>query len=816
MTATVSRRDTGRIVFVVPLVTFALGVLAAGAIWSRESDQAGQRDLQAATQVATELGQAASSTVDGLRGASAMVADDREVSGPELAAFADSMARRSDLRTVAHVVLVPDADRAAYEQEHGFEISEIGPDGTLVRAAPRAEYAAVTAVEWDDPSIIPSYGLDLRADPLRAEALAAAEDSGLPSLSPPLSFTRTGRLGYMSVVTLTRPDGEVVGYLTGSFAVDDVVAAAREHVDASTEIAVFDDGVRIAGDLEDGARAQLDVGGRTLDVRADEGTPVNLWPALAVAVGAVLASVALTLAIRGLRRSERAASLLAEHLDTERAQAMRLADLGRELTAVGTRAEVITLLETALPDVTAADETTVAFVDGALLRPTAGPGLVPLETHLPVTEAVHDRRVVTVDDVEAYQHAHSDLLADAKARHIRSVAAVPLIAADGASFGVISLVWHERRTFSPADEVGLTTLGALVSGTVQRVDATADAVRHADAHARLAEELALATTIDQVVSASASHLPSISDAADVRLARTGDATDGGERHVLTDTSGDAVGELLVAWPTASGPDVGQQARLQTAIGLIDETVRRVDIQRSTSEALLSLRKRLLRPLPSPVGLDLAARYRPTSRPLGMGGDWYDVIERGDGTVGIVIGDVVGHGIPAIATMIHVSTILGGLVRSRTPVDEIIGRAGDMLDADGMIATAQVLLIDPAGGELTMVSAGHPPPLLRLPGGDVERLPEATHAPLGVGDGAGQAVHVAFPPGGCVLSYTDGLVERRDEPIDAGISRLAEVFATTNGSVWGAVSDVLRAMAPDGDDRVGDDVAIVVAQRRQHR
>ena len=96
----------------------------------------------------------------------------------------------------------------------------------------------------------------------------------------------------------------------------------------------------------------------------------------------------------------------------------------------------------------------------------------------------------------------------------------------------------------------------------------------------------------------------------------------------------------------------------------------------------------------------------------------------------------------------------------------------MLDTDGMIATAQVLLIDPSRSELTMVSAGHPPPLLRLPDGRVERLPEATHPPLGVGDGAGVAVHVAFPPGACVLGYTDGLVERRGEAIDDGITRLA--------------------------------------------
>ena len=675
-------------------------------------------------------------------------------------------------------------------------------------------YAPVTAVEFDDPSIVPRYGLDILGDDLRSEAARAAAERDLPSLSPPLTLSPSGRMGYMSIVALRGAGGDVVGYLSGSFAIDDVLDAIHDELDPAIDVAVFDAGVRVAGDLEGGARTEIEAGGRTLEVRADSGAPANVWPAIVVAAGAVLASAALALALRRLRRSEQAASFLAEHLDTERTQAMRLADLGRDLTAIRTRDELVTLLADDLPDVTSADEISVAFVDGELLRPAVGCGLVPLDTHLPTTEAVGRAEIVTVDDLDAYQRQHSDLLADVRARRLRSAAAVPLLATNGEAFGVVGLAWHDQHQFRDADEVALTTLGALVAGTVRRVDSAADAVRHADALSRLAEELTVATTIDQVVSASASHLPSISDAADVRVAGAGDAADAGDRHVLVDTSGDTVGELVVAWPDSAGPDVGQQERLQTAIGLIDETVRRVDIQRSTSETLLSLRQRLLRPLPSPTGLDLAARHRPASRPLGMGGDWYDVVERRDGTVGVVIGDVVGHGIPAIATMIHVSTILSGLVRSDTALDDIIRRAAAMLDTDGMVATAQVLLIDSARSELTMVSAGHPPPLLRLPGGRVERLPEATHPPLGVGDGAGVYVHVAFPPGACVLSYTDGLVERRGEAIDDGITRLAEVFAATNSSVWGAVSSVLHEMAPDGD-RGNDDVAVVVAQHRLH-
>ena len=131
----VTRRGTGRIVYVVPLVACALGLVAAGSIWVHEQDQARQRNLQAANQVATTFSQMASATIDGLRGASALLADDGVLSAAELATFADDMARQADLRAVAHELVVEDADRAAFEEEYGFAISDIGPDGTLVPAA---------------------------------------------------------------------------------------------------------------------------------------------------------------------------------------------------------------------------------------------------------------------------------------------------------------------------------------------------------------------------------------------------------------------------------------------------------------------------------------------------------------------------------------------------------------------------------------------------------------------------------------------------------------------------------------------------------
>jgi serine phosphatase RsbU (regulator of sigma subunit) len=970
-------RDARRALFVVPVLAAGLGLAGAAAIWSREASQARQRDMLAANQVATAVDRSAGIDLDGLRGANALVADDEQVSTARLNAFAEGLLKDSAILVVAHAIPVDDADRSAFEARLGTKIQEIADGGTYVAAARRPSYLPVVGAVAASPSINPVIGLDLLSDPDRQAAIGQATERDGPSISAPLALVPRGRVGYLAATPLRTPDGRIVGYVSAVFAIDDVLDNALSAIERRPKVAIYDHGERIVGSLEGGAAASVSIGGRTLVVRADDPSGANPWPAIAVAIGAVLVGIALAVMLHRLRRSERDASALSVRLQHDRAGAIRLAELGRMLTSSRNRADVVELVAHHAPAVVDADHAALAFVEGALLRTApahdgavasdvsrasprgserfgSGRPLAPLDTHLPRTEAARDGRLVTVPDAAAYQLDHPDLLADVRADGIASVAAVPMLDATGATFGVLDLAWHQPRAFSDADEVRLMTLGALVAGTLQRVDAahaevrrseqlaafaerlsvaataaevrevvavdagallgaevvtcavldsggglddprdagvpaaataavdralagedvagvaddqgrlvfaalalragqvvrgvmrvgwrtptaldaraqatlrtvadlaaqalvraqsTDASVRHADGLAKLAEELATATTLDQVASAAADYLPTISDAADVHVAVDGEADATGERHRLTDTSGDMVGELVVAWPAAATPDAEQQERLHAAIELIEDTVRRVDIQRSTSETLLSLRQRLMRPLPSPPGLDLAARYRPTSRPLGMGGDWYDVIERGDGTVAIVIGDVVGHGIPAIATMIHLSTILGGLVRSGTPLVELMGRTNAMLDGDGMVATAQVIVIDPDAAALSVVSAGHPPPLVRDPTGVVTALPTATHPPLGVPGRAGDVATVEFPAGAVVLGYTDGLVERRDESIDTSIDRLAQVLATTNGSMWGTVETVLSAMGRDAD-RGDDDVAIVVAQHRR--
>ena len=164
------------------------------------------------------------------------------------------------------------------------------------------------------------------------------------------------------------------------------------------------------------------------------------------------------------------------------------------LTSSRTRGDVVELVARHAPGVVDADHATLAFVEGSLLRTSPAHGgavvddahpLAPLETHLPRTEAARDGRLVTVANAAVYQRDHPDLLADVRHDGTASVAAVPLLDPTGATFGVLDLAWREERLFTDADEVRLTTLGALVAGTLQRVDAEQAEVRRSRAAGHL-------------------------------------------------------------------------------------------------------------------------------------------------------------------------------------------------------------------------------------------------------------------------------------------------------------------------------------------
>ncbi len=230
-------------------------------------------------------------------------------------------------------------------------------------------------------------------------------------------------------------------------------------------------------------------------------------------------------------------------------------------------------------------------------------------------------------------------------------------------------------------------------------------------------------------------------------------------------------------------------------------------QRRVAEVL----QRTLLPaeLPTIAGLEVASRYLPAES-TGLGGDWYDVFELPESRIAIVVGDVVGHGIHAAAVMAQLRTALRAYAaegHEPAAVVQLVDRLMWQLGPTEM-TTLAYLVLDPLEETLEVVSAGHLPPLLIDPAGEPGYLTVEGALPLGTSQTEVYGSHVVpFPSGTAVVLFTDGLVERRGEPIDIGLDRLRDIGAGSE-DVEQLCTTALEALVPHAP---ADDVAIVVAR-----
>jgi anti-sigma regulatory factor (Ser/Thr protein kinase) len=210
---------------------------------------------------------------------------------------------------------------------------------------------------------------------------------------------------------------------------------------------------------------------------------------------------------------------------------------------------------------------------------------------------------------------------------------------------------------------------------------------------------------------------------------------------------------------------------------------------------------------------MAARYLPGGAGTRVGGDWYDTIPLPGGRVALVIGDVAGRGVDAAAMMGQLRSALRAYVLEGAMPGtalEQLNRFMLSLSWDSM-ATASVLLLEPATGRLTYANAGHPPAHVLSPDGVARSLTEPLGVPLGALDAVTYEPGTAtLEPGATLVLYTDGVVEQRDELIDRGIERL-ETALIDGGPVdpEPLCERVLRGTI--GRDGSNDDVTLLVVQ-----
>jgi PAS domain S-box-containing protein len=237
-----------------------------------------------------------------------------------------------------------------------------------------------------------------------------------------------------------------------------------------------------------------------------------------------------------------------------------------------------------------------------------------------------------------------------------------------------------------------------------------------------------------------------------------------------------------------------------------QRVHQLDQQRETA---LALQNAILGPASLPSGF--AVRYQPATSPLQVGGDWYDIVDLDDGRIALIVGDCVGHGLAAATVMGQLRSACRALLLERlspsaalTALDQFAARL-----PGARCTTAFCGVLSPDTGELVYSSAGHPPPIMVYADGTTRLLDGAGATPLGIFVDRARPEHrETLPPRATLLLYTDGLVERRREPLDTGIARAADLVQENRDTALDDLArQVMSRLAPNGGYQ--DDVALLL-------
>jgi serine phosphatase RsbU (regulator of sigma subunit) len=280
----------------------------------------------------------------------------------------------------------------------------------------------------------------------------------------------------------------------------------------------------------------------------------------------------------------------------------------------------------------------------------------------------------------------------------------------------------------------------------------------------------------------------------------------------------SAGDLLTRGGTRLGPDT-----LDATFRFLSEALATFEMaQRGYWEATemaareraiaLMLQHDLLPAAVPPVeGLDVAVRYLPGEATSHAGGDWYDLFRLDDDRVGLVVGDVTGHGVGAAAAMGQLRIAVLAYALAGFAPGDVVARIDALLEALGRgdVATMVYAIVDPGREELMVANAGHPPPIVVEPGG----RPRVVHAGKGLLLGLDPTLDertteaTPVPVGSHLLFYTDGLIEPLERQDRDGVDHLLQVTDGFTGTADDLCRHVLAELTPE---QSGDDICILAA------
>ena len=271
--------------------------------------------------------------------------------------------------------------------------------------------------------------------------------------------------------------------------------------------------------------------------------------------------------------------------------------------------------------------------------------------------------------------------------------------------------------------------------------------------------------------------------------------------------------LVFSWAERYALAAEERRFVETLAGQAAQALDRAihfEIERTIAETLQ--RSVLPVTLPRVEGVQIAARYLPGTAELDVGGDWFDAINLADGRLGLVVGDVVGKGVQAAATMAQLRNGLRAFSLDRMKPSSTMARLNRLAEevVETAFATLVYAVVDPDARVARVTSAGHPPPLVLYADGRAEFIEKGRGLPLGAGADTrySQAV-VELPVGTTIILYTDGLVERRGRTIDQGLDALRQAALEGPGEPEELVDHILDRVV--GESERGDDIALLAVR-----
>lgn len=555
--------------------------------------------------------------------------------------------------------------------------------------------------------------------------------------------------------------------------------------------------------------------------------------------------------------------LTAEHAGRRRVQLLLRCAEG--LAGASTVDEVAeTLLGQLVPHAAARGAVGLFEHDGRHLRiaaevgypePTGGPwgrSPVTLEVAMPLTAAIATAATVVVVDDEPGPGDAGDA-GDGGDPGDGSVIAVPIPHSGGHRlFGAFHLAWDAGQEVDEDDRSMFTTVGTLAGVALERI-------RSVEALALDRFRNALEAMLDDVTIGTAVR-DDEGRIVDFEIAWVNERMRDGAGRGADELVGRRVLELYPAWVESGMFDAFSAVvnegvpMVQREMGYVDETEGRtiegwwdlqvvatgdgylavsrdvteqVLLRREMDEAAAQAREEQLTvqilqqaalpaALPDLDGLRVAAAYHPATGAAPVGGDWYDAFELPDGSLGICIGDVAGHGAVTAGDMVRARNLVFAHATAGAEPGVVLARANDTLVRawqGSTFATCCYAVVDPHRGELRWASAGHPPPLRTGPRGGYL---EPTHGTvIGVFPGSTYETRtVPFAVGDGLVLYTDGLVESRRMPIDEGLKRLAATIIAhpEEHADPAALCERIRVTLIDAD-RVDDICMLAVSRTR---